>query len=213
MRGRFPRAAWGVLAAGFAASTLVLTGIFGDMSPAFASSGPRQLLLLYFFPTAGALIVRLITGVSRGGSHPLRCVETDGRAVEEILFWTVCFVTAIHIMVLAALTHATWVGRIGPRMVMVVAGVTTILVGNVLPKTRPNLAFGVRTAATLGDRRLWITVHRAAGYLTVVLGVLTVWAGLFLHVRNMAAVPAICFVGGAVLLMQWYRNGRRAAHM
>jgi uncharacterized membrane protein len=60
--------------------------------------------------------------------------------------------------------------------------VTLMSIGNLLPRTRPNLAIGIRTARTLSDRALWIRTHRSLGYLVTALGVVIVVAAL--------AVPA-----------------------
>jgi uncharacterized membrane protein len=43
---------------------------------------------------------------------------------------------------------------------------------------KPNAAIGIRTSATLSNRALWARTHRTAGYFVVVLGALTVVAGL-----------------------------------
>lgn len=60
-----------------------------------------------------------------------------------------------------------WADQIVPVML----GLTMISIGNLLPRTRPNLAIGIRTPRTLSDRALWIRMHRSAGYMVVALGV------------------------------------------
>lgn len=72
-----------------------------------------------------------------------------------------------------------------------------ISVGNLFPKTRPNLAIGIRTHRTLSDRALWVRTHRFAGYLLVACGAVIVLSAI--------AVPApvgpgmILLVGPAAL--------------
>jgi uncharacterized membrane protein len=111
-----------------------------------------------------------------------------------IVFRTMLFVFAMHALLMLALTDVmdvagshTW----GKRVVVVMLGVTIIAIGNLLPRTRPNIAFGVRTARTLGNAQLWQQVHRVGGYTTVGLGAAILIGGLV--ITNNAA-------GGFVLL-------------
>ena len=80
------------------------------------------------------------------------------------------FVIGVHAMMLLAmlglLSGREWAAQIVPLML----GFTMISIGNLLPKTRPNLAIGIRTRRTLADRALWIRTHRSAGYLMVASG-------------------------------------------
>jgi len=77
-------------------------------------------------------------------------------------------------------------------------GFTMISIGNLLPKTRPNIAIGIRTHRTLSDRALWVRTHRSAGYLVVACGAVIILSAI--------AVPApvgpgmILLVGPAALV-------------
>jgi len=92
----------------------------------------------------------------------------------------VLFVTAIHVLVLLNLSGVGWIRAAGPRLVVALFGGVFIAVGNLLPRTRPNLALGIRTARTLSDRRLWIRLHRTSGYVSVMFGAVVIASGLFL---------------------------------
>ncbi|HET9830442.1 MAG TPA: SdpI family protein [Vicinamibacterales bacterium] len=113
---------------------------------------------------------------------------------DAIVFRTMLFVFAMNALLMLALTDAmdvvgshTW----GKRVVVVMLGLTFMAIGNLLPRTRPNIAFGVRTARTLTNTQLWLQVHRVGGYTTVGLGAAILIAGLV--VTNNSA-------GGFVLL-------------
>src|SRR5712671_5793898 len=63
-----------------------------------------------------------------------------------IVFRTMLFVFAMNALLMLALTDVmdnfgshTW----GKRVVVVMLGVTLMAIGNLLPRTRPNIAFGV----------------------------------------------------------------------
>ena len=69
------------------------------------------------------------------------------------------FIVVAHAAMLAGLlgvfTNRLWAAQI----VSVTLGLAMISIGNLLPRTRPNLAIGIRTARTLWERpgSLWIT--------------------------------------------------------
>ena len=113
-----------------------------------------------------------------------------------IVFRTMVFVFAMHALLMLALTDAmdrfgshTW----GKRVVVVMLGLTFMAIGNLLPRTRPNIAFGLRTRRTLANPQLWQQVHRVAGYTTVVLGAAILVGGL---VATSKAAGFVLLFGG-----------------
>jgi uncharacterized membrane protein len=88
----------------------------------------------------------------------------------------------------------SWIQPWASRAVVVAVGVTVAAIGNQLPRTRPNMAIGIRTARTLSDRKLWMLTYRTTGYLAVALGSVTIFAALFLHGDRIAAIPFISFM-------------------
>jgi uncharacterized membrane protein len=98
-----------------------------------------------------------------------------------IVFRTMLFVFAMDALLMLALTDVmdvvgthVW----GKRVVVVLLGLTIIAIGNLIPRTRPNIAFGIRTARTLSNAQVWQQVHRAGGYTTVGLGVAILIGGI-----------------------------------
>jgi uncharacterized membrane protein len=88
---------------------------------------------------------------------------------------TLTFMLAVHVTVLAAtLGMPVDVGRIVPIGV----GALLILLGNVLPRTRPNWMFGIRTPWTLSSDRVWERTHRVGGYLMLGAGLVVALSGL-----------------------------------
>jgi uncharacterized membrane protein len=67
-----------------------------------------------------------------------------------------------------------------------------IILGNVLPRARPNWWFGIRTPWTLSNDRVWERTHRVGGYLVFALGVLAVIAAVL---PRQLAFPVIGVVG------------------
>jgi hypothetical protein len=126
---------------------------------------------------------------------------------QAIVFRVIVFVVAMHTLLVVALTDTmdvigshTW----GKRVVVVMFGLMFVAVGNLLPRTRPNIAFGVRTARTLANTHLWQRVHRIGGYTTVGLGVTIIVAGLV--ISNKAAggfVLLACGVASAIVYVSY----------
>jgi immunity protein, SdpI family len=126
-----------------------------------------------------------------------------------IVFRTMLFVFAMNALLMLALTDAmdvlgshTW----GKRVVVVMLGLTFMAIGNLLPRTRPNIAFGVRTARTLANTQLWLQVHRVGGYTTVALGAAILIAGLV--VTNSTAGGFVLLAGliAAIIVFISYRK-------
>jgi hypothetical protein len=120
-----------------------------------------------------------------------------------IIFRTMVFVFGMHALLMLALTDVmdvvgthTW----GKRVVVVMLGLAIMAIGNLLPRTRPNIAFGVRTARTLTNPQLWQKVHRVGGYLTVALGAIILVAGIVIT-NNAAAGLVLLLVVLAVAIM------------
>jgi uncharacterized membrane protein len=100
----------------------------------------------------------------------------------------------LHVLMLGAgLGWPVSMERVTPLRV----GGMFILLGNVLPRARPNWWFGIRTPWTLTNDRVWERTHRLGGYLFVGAGLLLVLAALLPGAMADVAVPVI--VGAVVV--------------
>ena len=131
---------------------------------------------------------------------------------QAIVFRVMLFVVAMHSLLVVALTDTmdvigshTW----GKRVVVVMFGLTFVAVGNLLPRTRPNIAFGVRTARTLANTQLWQQVHRVGGYAAVAFGALVAIAGLMAPMRDVVA--GVLSLAGVAAVMAVFLTYRRYA--
>ncbi|HVX38416.1 MAG TPA: DUF1648 domain-containing protein [Gemmatimonadaceae bacterium] len=78
------------------------------------------------------------------------------------------------------------------RIIPAAIGVMMVVIGNVLPRARPNWWFGIRTPWTLSNDRVWERTHRVGGYLFTAAGVLIVAASF---APPLFALPAIIVFG------------------
>ncbi len=135
-------------------------------------------MVAFLLPTAMLVSNRLLRGLYI--LHPIaEPASPDVVAVyDAIMLRVTVLVMGVHgavlLAVLGLLSGRKWAGVLVPLML----GFAMISIGNLLPRTRPNLAIGIRTRLTLADRVLWMRVHRWAGYMTVACGVVVVLSAI-----------------------------------
>ena len=164
----------------------------------------RHLGLGLFFPTAAAVTYALLRGI--WARDPIRGRDVRSEATQAaIVGWIILFHLAIQLAVLIGLSGASGGARLA-RGVIVCLGLALIAVGNLLPRTRPNLAVGIRTTRTLTDRQAWMRTHRAAGYVLVAMGAVIALSGMWLSKLTMPNVIGATALGGAAALILSYRT-------
>ena len=134
--------------------------------------------------------------------------------VYGMVFWIMPF---ISLYVLAVL-YATAFGSTFNFMMVTgfLFGVLFLIIGNYLPKCRPNRTIGIRIIWTLISEENWVVTHRFAGKVTVICGLLccvisflpTMWFFLafLLVILSMALIPGIYSYG-------YYRKQRREGRL
>jgi uncharacterized membrane protein len=80
------------------------------------------------------------------------------------------------------------------RLVPALVGFEFLILGNVLPRARPNWWFGIRTPWTLSSDRVWVRTHRVGGYLLAL-------AGLVLIIAAVLPSGWMLALGGAAVLV------------
>lgn len=86
----------------------------------------------------------------------------------ELVITTVLATTLVlHVVMLgAALGYPIAIETVVPLVI----GALFMVLGNVLPRAKPNWWFGVRTPWTLSNDRVWVRTHRVAGYTMLIAG-------------------------------------------
>ena len=168
--------------------------------------GVARPLIAFLLPTTAALVYILARRVW------LRDPVRDGDEAFEptydaIFFSVVLFIVVLHLLVIGMLTGVLPAHRAGLlRGTMVLFGLLMLRIGNLLPRTRPNLAFGIRTPRTLINREFWMRLHRIAGYVTVVLGSVVILSGTFLSHQRMDNVLGPAALAAAAVLVISYKK-------
>ena len=106
------------------------------------------------------------------------------------------------LMALFAVMHVALIGvAVGwpismERVIPALIGLEFIILGNSLPRARPNWWFGIRTPWTLSNDRVWTRTHRVGGYLLAAAGVVVVLTALLPAVwMFVLGIPALAVAG------------------
>jgi uncharacterized membrane protein len=135
-----------------------------------------------------------------------------GGAFEAIIDSLMLFLLGMHIVLLrAGLGYPVQIERIVPFGV----GVLLIVIGNLLPRCRPNWFVGIRTPWTLSSDRVWEKTHRLGGRLFVAAGFLIAIAALFwVQWVRVVLITSILLATAAVLIysyLEWKREQSAAS--
>jgi hypothetical protein len=167
-----------------------------------------RILVAFTLPTTALVIYTLFRSLWKHDR-----VRSGNGAFEftyhAIVLRALLFVVALHVLVMIELTgamDAVGIRLSAERAVVVLLGAVLVAIGNLLPRTRPNVAVGVRTARTLTNAQLWQQVNRAGGYATVGLGIVIVVTGLLLTHEITGAVVGAAALFAVTTVFVWYRK-------
>ena len=167
------------------------------------------LLIAFALPATAAVIYATFRPLWRNATAPSEVVGT----YRAITLHSVLFVLVLYVLALATLADLPGVRPVAPRAVAVLVGLFFVGVGNLLPRTRPNLLIGIRTARTLEDRELWARIHRTCGYLAVGFGIVVALASAFLSRDGIQAAVNAAGVACAIALPVSYWIYSAPPHM
>ena len=148
-------------------------------------------------------LVRILPRIDPRGSNYAKF----GGAFEAIIDTIMLFMLALHIVALrAALGHPMQMQRILPIGV----GVVLIVIGNLLPRARPNWFVGIRTPWTLSSDRVWEKTHRFGGRLFVAGGlIITIATFLWVQEAHVILFVVMALVASSVMIysyLEWKRE-------
>ena len=129
-----------------------------------------------------------------------------GGAFEAIIVSTMLFLFGLHIIILrAALGYPVAVERVVP----VGIGILLVVIGNLLPRARPNWFVGIRTPWTLSSDRVWEKTHRVGGRVFVAGGILIVLGALLMAQWAQVVLLAVTMFCTAIVLIYSYLEWKR----
>jgi uncharacterized membrane protein len=176
---------YGLIGAGF-----VLAVVLFIRLPAIGYFGPSVdrwtwpwLSTSFTLPLAALAIVLIFRSLAK--RDPFRAnYGKFRRTYDLVLDLAVLLAFLTHLLILSKLMILQGlVGRWIQYVPTSFIGLASVLIGNVLPRLRPNSAMGIRTPWALRDEVVWTKTHRAGGYVLVVFG-LTLIAWTFIDFQG-----------------------------
>lgn len=128
---------------------------------------------------------------------------------EAIVLGVVMLLLGFHAAVLAMAWEAP---HVAARIVPAVLGASLVLMGNVMPRLRPNWVAGLRTQRLLENPPLWRGAHRVFGTAFVVSGVATILAALVAPQYGLLVGIVSLVVSCIVGFVASTRQGNTATH-
>ena len=127
-----------------------------------------------------------------------------GPTYDLVVATVIVFQVALHVLLLGVALG--WPVAVD-TVIIVGVGLLLLLLGNVLPRVRPNWFIGIRTPWTLSSDRAWEKTHRVGGYIFSAAGLVVVAA---------AALPAawktwVIVAAAATITHTFQASGRAAA--
>lgn len=92
----------------------------------------------------------------------------------------------------------------GPGAIIVLVGILFLVLGNMMPKSRPGFFVGIRTPWTITDADNWVATHRLGGKLFLAAGVVMILAGLIDMPGELRMVLVLGSALGAGLIPAFY---------
>ena len=147
----------------------------------------------FFIPILLLVVWALMRGLPK--IDPRRANYAKFQPTYDLVIATV--LSMIALIHLAVLAYALGLPISIHRMAPVAFGVVLIVIGNQLPRARPNWWFGIRTPWTLSNDRVWERTHRVGGYLMTTAGVVIV-LGAFIPGLTGPPLIIACIVASAL---------------
>jgi uncharacterized membrane protein len=127
--------------------------------------------------------------------------QANLRVVDNLLLPVVIVLVAINLLTVWLATSQVQNIYTTPVPVpqLILAGISLlfVVIGNVLPKTKPNWYVGIRVPWTVNHPAVWYKTHRFGGVMMTVWGVLSLVVTLVVP----PAHAAVVFVGGTALMV------------
>jgi hypothetical protein len=128
-----------------------------------------------------------------------------GKTYDTIVLAVVLLVVGFHAGLLAAALHAN---AAAARIIPLVLGGSLVLLGNVMPRLRPNWVAGLRTEQLLAEPELWRRANRTFGTAIVASGIVTLVAGIAAPSFGLLVGIAGLLVSCCVALIAGGREGK-----
>jgi uncharacterized membrane protein len=166
----------------------------------------------FLLPFAALAIVLIFKSLAK--RDPFRANYAKFRRTYDLfLDLAVLLVFATHVLIIVSnlLVPKGLAGRWVQYIPTSFVGILLVIMGNTLPRLRPNSAMGVRTRWTLRDETVWMKTHRAGGYVLFVFGLtLIVWTFIDFQGVWWVLGPGLLITFAGLPVLSWLIGRRRS---
>lgn len=148
---------------------------------------------LFLMPAIAAGVALLLALIPR--FEPRRAnLERSAKSYGAIWIGVMLLLGGLHLL---AISVALGAEMDLTRIVFVSVGLLFVVIGNYLPKVRPNYMMGIRTPWTLASDLSWTKTHRVGGRLFVIEGIALAGIGLL----GVTGTPLVGAMIGAIVVL------------
>lgn len=148
---------------------------------------------LFLMPAIAAGVALLLALIPR--FEPRRAnLERSAKSYGAVWIGVMLLLGGLHLL---AISVALGAEMDLTRIVFVSVGLLFVVIGNYLPKVRPNYMMGIRTPWTLASDLSWTKTHRVGGRLFVIEGIALAGLGLL----GVTGTPLVGAMIGAIVVL------------
>lgn len=123
-------------------------------------------------------------------------IKRSGKAYPIVMLLLVLIMVVIlFVTIFAAFGYNVYVNKVIP----IAVGILFILLGNYMPKIKPNYFFGIRLPWTIANEMVWAKTHRVGGFVFFIMGLLFLF-GIFVPVPYNFIIPTSSIFLGIIIL-------------
>ncbi len=124
--------------------------------------------------------------------------------------FTLFMMTFIFIITSIIIFESLYPNRINiDRVISILLGVFFIIIGNYMPKIKPNFFMGIKNPWTISNEDVWKKTHRLGGKIFFIIGICITLIGFILNRKISFIITIFIFIACIVLYVMsyiWYKK-------
>lgn len=123
--------------------------------------------------------------------------------IMRLVLWIIPAIAVLHNIIVRLVCMDVNMDNLYVALTYYGTGILFVVVGNYLPKVKPNHTIGIRVIWALQDEENWVATHRFSGRVWMTAGVLCMLSGLFGE-TTAALILYVVIIGAAAIISVLY---------
>lgn len=123
--------------------------------------------------------------------------------IMRLVLWIIPAIAVLHNIIVRLVCMDVNMDNLYVALTYYGTGILFVVVGNYLPKVKPNHTIGIRVIWALQDEENWVATHRFSGRVWMTAGVLCMLCGLFGE-TTAALILYVVIIGAAAIISVLY---------